>query len=60
MNPLRWPRMVAALVSLTLAAVALAAPAASASPPCDGRFAVGGYPATEKVPPGYQIGRAHV
>ena len=54
MNPLHWPRMVAALVSLTLAATVLAAPAASASPPCDGRFAVGGYPQTEIVPDGYQ------
>ena len=53
MNPLRWPRMVAALVSLTLAATVVAAPTVSASPACDGRFAVGGYPATERVPDGY-------
>ena len=53
MNPLRWPRMVAALVSLALAATVLAAPAVNATPACDGRFAVGGYPATEKVPDGY-------
>ena len=54
MNPLHWPRMVAALVSLALAATVLAAPAASAAPACNGRFAVGGYPATEIVPDGYQ------
>ena len=54
MNPLHWPRMVAALVPLTLAATVVAAPTVSASPACDGRFAVGGYPSTEKVPPGYQ------
>ena len=53
MNPLHWPRMVAALVSLTLAATVLAAPTVSASPACDGRFAVGGYPRTELVPDGY-------
>lgn len=54
MNPLRWPRMVAALVSLALAAAVVAAPTVSASPACDGRFAVGGYPRTEIVPDGYQ------
>lgn len=46
--------MVAALVSLTLAATVLAAPTVNASPACDGRFAVGGYPRTELVPDGYQ------
>lgn len=53
MNPLHWPRMVAALVSLTLAAATLAAPAANAHQCGNGRFAVGGYPQPHLVPDGY-------
>lgn len=55
MNPLKVPRTLAAAMSLIAAISVIVAPASSANTPkCDGRFAVGGYPATEKVPPGYQ------
>lgn len=54
MNPLKIPRALAAAMSLIAAISVIVAPASSANTPkCDGRFAVGGYPATEKVPDGY-------
>lgn len=55
MNPLKIPRTLAAAMSLIAAISVIVAPASSANTPkCDGKFAVGGYPSTEKVPPGYQ------
>lgn len=53
MNPLKVPRLVAALVVVLVSGL-LFPLTAQASPSCDGRFAVGGYPRTELVPDGYQ------
>lgn len=48
-----WVPLIIASLILALGAALAPAPAWGKTEPCDGRFAVGGYPRTELVPDGY-------